>query len=189
MKRIVLASGNRGKIAEFRKMLYPLSVVTPKELGIVFDAEETGATFYDNALIKARALYDLCGEPTIADDSGLCVDCLGGAPGVFSARYSGGGDKDNIDKLLKALDGKPDRRAHFSCCIVYFDGKNIIDATGETFGTIADREIGGGGFGYDPVFISDDLHKSFGEASEDEKNSVSHRARALMILRDKLGLK
>lgn len=183
----MLASGNVGKIAEFRKIL-GCTVLTPKELGVDFDAEETGATFYDNALIKARALYELCGKPTVADDSGLCVDALGGAPGVFSARYSGQGDKANNKKLLQALDGKSDRRAHFTCCIVYYDGKNIIEATGNTYGRIAFEESGAGGFGYDPLFISDDLGKTFGEASEEEKNGVSHRARALAELKNKLGV-
>ncbi|MCH5162827.1 MAG: RdgB/HAM1 family non-canonical purine NTP pyrophosphatase [Clostridiales bacterium] len=188
MKEIVLASGNAGKIAEFREMLKGYTVLTPKELGIEFDVEETGETFYDNALIKARALFELCGKPTVADDSGLCVDALGGAPGVFSARYSGAGDDANNKKLLAALDGKQDRRAHFTCCIVHFDGKNIIEAVGNTYGKIAFEKAGDGGFGYDPLFISDDLGKTFGQASEEEKNAVSHRARALAELRRKLNI-
>ena len=106
MKEIVLASGNKGKIAEFNAMLAPVSVISPKDLGLDFDVEETGKTFFENALIKARALYELCGKPTIADDSGLCVDALDGAPGVYSARYSGGSDADNVAKLLKTLDRK-----------------------------------------------------------------------------------
>lgn len=180
MKKFILASGNKGKLAEFRAMLG--DVISPKDLGINLDVEETSDTFYDNALIKARALYELTKLPALADDSGLCVDALGGAPGVFSARYSGGDDKDNNNKLLDALKGATDRSAHFECCIVYFDGKDIISATGRTYGVIADSLRGGGGFGYDPLFISDDLGKTFGEASEDEKNRVSHRARALSAL-------
>lgn len=187
MKTIVLASGNKGKVAEFRKMLAPLTVVTPKELNIEFDVEETGKTFFDNALIKAKALYELCGLPTIADDSGLCVDALDGAPGVFSARYSGGGDAENISKLLKAIDGVENRAAHFSCCIVYYDGEKTVCAEGKTFGTIALAPDGDGGFGYDPIFISDDLGKSFGRATDVEKNTVSHRYRALVELKTKLG--
>ena len=182
MKEIVLASNNVGKQAEFRAILKDYNIVLPKDLGIKLDVEETGNTFYDNALIKARALYDLCGKPSIADDSGLCVDALGGAPGVFSARYSGGGDADNIVKLLDELKGKTNRAAHFECCIVYYDGTNIISATGKAYGSITDKIIGNGGFGYDPVFLSDDLNKTFGQATEKEKNAVSHRARALDAL-------
>ncbi|MDE7463691.1 MAG: RdgB/HAM1 family non-canonical purine NTP pyrophosphatase [Clostridiales bacterium] len=188
MKELVLASGNAGKIAEFREMLKGYTVLTPKELGIEFDVEETGETFYENALIKARALYELCGRPTVADDSGLCVDALDGAPGVYSARYSGAGDKANNRKLLSELEGKPNRKAHFTCCIVYYDGKTAIEATGNTYGSIAFSEDGDGGFGYDPLFVSDDLGKTFGRATEEEKNAVSHRSRALEALKNKLGI-
>lgn len=188
MKTIVLASGNKGKVAEYREMLAPYKVVTPKDLKIEFDVEETGETFFDNALIKAKALYELCGLPTIADDSGLCVDALGGAPGVYSARYSGGDDSANIEKLLAELKGEKNRAAHFMCCIVYYDGREAIGAEGKTFGKISLSTDGDNGFGYDPIFISDDLGKSFGRATEAEKNSVSHRYRALLELRRKLGI-
>ncbi len=183
--KIVLASNNKGKIKEFRAML-GADVISPSELGIDFDAEETGETFYDNALIKAKALYDLCGMPVAADDSGLCVDGLDGAPGVYSARYSGGGDKENIKKLLRELDGVKDRSAHFTCCIVYYDGKNTVSATGNTYGHISLAPDGEGGFGYDPVFISDELGMSFGRASEEQKNRVSHRAKAIAALAENL---
>lgn len=186
MKEIVLASGNAGKLAEFRAMLKDYRVMSPKDLNIALDVEENGNTFYDNALIKARALFELCGKPAMADDSGLCVDALDGAPGVFSARYSGGSDSDNIDKLLHELRGIQDRSAHFECCIVYYDGKDIISATGKAYGRIIESRAGENGFGYDPVFFSDDLHKTFGEASEEEKNKVSHRARALQAFLDSL---
>ncbi len=186
MKRIVLASGNAGKLAEFRAMLKGYEVLSPKDLNIEFDVEETGSTFYENAVIKAKALYELCGLPTLADDSGLCVDALNGAPGVFSARYSGGSDADNNAKLLRELSGKTDRSAHFACCIVYYDGERTVEATGATYGRITEKADGVGGFGYDPVFFSDDLGKTFGAATEAEKNSVSHRARALVALDAKL---
>lgn len=186
MKEIVLASGNAGKLKEFRAMLADFRVLSPKDLNISVDVEETGATFYDNALIKAKALYELCGLPTLADDSGLCVDALDGAPGVMSARYSGGGDAENNKKLLADLNGKKNRAAHFACCIVYYDGSNIIASEGKTFGHIENELFGNGGFGYDPLFFSDDLNKTFGEASAEEKNSVSHRARALAELVNKL---
>ena len=188
MKKIVLATGNKGKLKEFRQMLTDYEVVCPRDLGLDFDVEETGSTFYENALIKARALYELCGLPAAADDSGLCVDALGGAPGVYSARYSGGGDKENNAKLLRELNGAATRTAHFESCIVYYDGKNIVFGEGRTYGKIALSEDGDGGFGYDPLFISDDLGKTFGRASEDEKNGVSHRARALAQLKSKLGM-
>lgn len=186
MRKIVLATGNKGKLEEFREMLPSFDVVSPKELGVDFDVAETGANFYENALIKARALYDICKMPTLADDSGLCVDALGGAPGVLSARYSGGTDADNINKLLSELDGVSDRTAHFTCCIVYYDERNVVEATGETYGRIALSPDGCGGFGYDPIFISDDLGKTFAAAAADEKNAVSHRARALAALKDRL---
>lgn len=186
MKQIVLASNNTGKLAEFRAILSGCDILSPKDLGIHSDVEETGETFYDNALLKAKALYDLTGLPAIADDSGLCVDALGGAPGVLSARYSGGGDKENKRKLLDALKDENNRAAHFSCCIVYYDGSEIISATGETYGVITREEIGSGGFGYDPVFLSDELGKTFGVATEVEKNSVSHRARAIAAIIKKL---
>lgn len=186
MKKIVLASGNIGKLNEFRAMLNNFEVLSPKQLNVEFDVDETGETFYENALIKARALYELCKLPTIADDSGLCVAALNGAPGVYSARYSGGTDKDNNAKLLRELHGQKDRSAYFESCIVYFDGEKTIAATGRTYGQIAQAESGAGGFGYDPLFISDDLGKTFGEASEAEKNAVSHRSRALAELVAKL---
>lgn len=186
MKEIVLASNNVGKQAEFRAILKEYNIVLPKDLGIKLDVEETGDTFYDNALIKARALFELTGKPSLADDSGLCVDALGGAPGVFSARYSGGSDADNIDKLLQELSGVKNRNAHFECCIVYYDGKDTISATGKAYGRIAEAKDGDGGFGYDPIFFSDDLQKTFGRASEQEKNKVSHRARALQAFLDNL---
>ena len=186
MKEIVVASHNVGKLAEFRAMLSDYTVLSPKDLNITADVEETGDTFYDNALIKARALFEISGRPSIADDSGLCVDALNGAPGVFSARYSGGGDAENINKLLSELKGVKNRTAHFECCIVFYDGKDIISATGKAYGYITFERMGDGGFGYDPVFFSDDLGKTFGQASEHEKNTVSHRARALQALKDSL---
>lgn len=167
-------------------MLLDRKVVTPKELGLEFDVEETGDTFFDNALLKAKALYELCGLPAMADDSGLCVDALGGGPGVYSARYSGGGDSENIDKLLATLGDRADRAAKFVCCIVYYDGKNTVCAEGETVGHITMARDGEGGFGYDPVFFSYDLNKTFGVAAESEKNAVSHRARALRAMVEKL---
>ena len=187
-KTLVLASGNKGKIAEIGEMLPEFSVIGYKDAGLDFEIEETGATFYENALIKAKAVSEALGLPALADDSGLCVNALGGAPGIFSARFAGdGNDEHNIVKLLKELDGVKDRSAKFVCSLVlyYPDGK-IISAEGETNGEILFERAGENGFGYDPIFYSADLKKSLGEASSKEKNSVSHRSRALKNLKEKL---
>ena len=187
-KTLVLASGNKGKIAEIGEMLPEFSVIGYKDAGLDFEIEETGATFYENALIKAKAVSEALELPALADDSGICVNALGGAPGIFSARFAGdGNDEHNIDKLLKELDGVKDRSAKFVCSLVlyYPDGK-IISAEGETNGKILFERAGKNGFGYDPIFYSADLKKSLGEASSKEKNSVSHRSRALKNLKEKL---
>ena len=187
-KTLVLASGNKGKIAEIGEMLPEFSVIGYKDAGLDFEIEETGATFYENALIKAKAVSEALGLPALADDSGLCVNALSGAPGIFSARFAGdGNDEHNIDKLLKELDGVKDRSAKFVCSLVlyYPDGKTI-SAEGETNGEILFERAGKNGFGYDPIFYSADLKKSLGEASSKEKNSVSHRSRALKNLKEKL---
>lgn len=187
-KVIVAASGNAGKIREISEILNDYRVISCKELGFTDDIEETGKTFYDNALIKAETVAKALNMPALADDSGLCVTALSGAPGVYSARYSGTGtDEGNIDKLLKETENVSDRSAKFvSAVVVYYPDGKIVSAQGETFGEILRARSGNGGFGYDPVFYSYDLKKSFGEASAEEKNSVSHRARALAELRKKL---
>ncbi len=187
-KVIVAASGNAGKIREISEILNDYRVISCKELGFTDDIEETGKTFYDNALIKAETVAKALNMPALADDSGLCVTALSGAPGVYSARYSGTGtDEGNIDKLLKETENVSDRSAKFvSAVVVYYPDGKIVSAQGETFGEILRARRGNGGFGYDPVFYSYDLKKSFGEASAEEKNSVSHRARALAELRKKL---
>ena len=187
-KTLVLASGNKGKIAEIGEMLPEFSVIGYKDAGLDFEIEETGATFYENALIKAKAVSEALGLPALADDSGLCVNALSGAPGIFSARFAGdGNDEHNIDKLLKELDGVKDRSAKFVCSLVlYYPDGQIISAEGETNGEILFERAGQNGFGYDPIFYSADLKKSLGEASSKEKNSVSHRSRALKNLKEKL---
>lgn len=187
-KVIVAASGNAGKIREISEILNDYRVISCKELGFTDDIEETGKTFYDNALIKAETVAKALNMPALADDSGLCVTALSGAPGVYSARYSGTGtDEGNVDKLLKETENVSDRSAKFvSAVVVYYPDGKIVSAQGETFGEILRARRGNGGFGYDPVFYSYDLKKSFGEASAEEKDSVSHRARALAELRKKL---
>ena len=150
--------------------------------------DETGSTFKENALLKARAVYEMTGKPTLGDDSGLAVDALGGAPGIYSARYAGphGDWKANNAKLLDALKDTKDRRAHFVCAVAFICDKYEFVVEGRTEGEILYELTGDQGFGYDPVFYSYDLKKSFGLASADEKNVVSHRARALQNLKQVL---
>ena len=180
MDRIVVASANAGKIREIASLLKGVKVLGYKDLGLDFDVEETGNTFFENALIKARAVYNKTGIPVLSDDSGLEVFALNGAPGIYSARYSAEHTDDaNIKKLLEELRDKDNREARFSCCMVYYDGKRIITETGTTEGEILKEKQGNGGFGYDPVFYSYDLKKCFGVSTPEEKNSVSHRSRAL----------
>ncbi len=184
---IVVASGNRHKIEEIKAIFKGVKLVSMSEAGFTDEIEENGKTFKENAYIKAKAVYDAVKLPVLADDSGLCVDALDGAPGVYSARFSGGTSADNRALLLQRLEGIPNRRARFTCAVCYIseDGKAIF-GEGCTEGRILFEEIGEKGFGYDSLFYSADLEKSFGEATEAEKNSVSHRYRALCDLRGKL---
>lgn len=183
----MVASGNRGKIEEFKEIVPGVTFVSMREAGYEGEPEETGATFKENAYIKAKAVYDALKRPVIADDSGLCVDALGGAPGIYSARFSGGDFADNRALLLKRMEGIPARSARFVCAVCYIDAHGEpLFGEGYTEGKILFEEIGSKGFGYDSLFFSTDLHKSFGEASEDEKNAVSHRYRALRDLFSKL---
>lgn len=187
--RMVVASGNAHKLQEIAAIFTEYEVCAQKQAGFCEDVEETGKTFAENALIKARAACNALGCITLADDSGLCVDALGGAPGVYSARYSGahGNDKANRETLLKNMQGETNRKAHFTTALalVYPDGGEIV-VEGKTYGEILHEERGNGGFGYDSLFFSEDLKKSFGEATAEEKNGVSHRFRALQALREKL---
>lgn len=184
-QKLVVATGNAHKLREIAEIFTEYEVVSQKQMGFDEDVEETGTTFAENALIKARAAAKALGCIALADDSGLCVDALGGAPGIYSARYSGehGDDKKNRDLLLKNMQGIADRKAHFTSAValVYPDGKELV-AEGKTYGTILQEEIGDGGFGYDCIFESEDLNKSFGLATAEEKNTVSHRFRALQAL-------
>lgn len=185
--KVIAATGNAHKLKEFREIFPEWEIVSEKQAGFSGDVEETGTTFEENALIKARAVCKATGFAALADDSGICVDALGGAPGVYSARYSGGDDADNRALLLKNLQDVKDRRAHFTSAIalVFPDGREVT-ALGQTDGEILFEERGTGGFGYDGLFYSYDLKKSFGEATDEEKNSVSHRGRALAALEAKI---
>lgn len=190
--KILIATHNKHKLTEMERILAPMGyeVVTDREIGIsLTDVEETGTTFIENARIKAESGCKESGLICIADDSGLCVDALGGAPGVYSARYSGihGDDEANIVKLLNELKDVPHekRTAHFQCsiCISFPDGSEIT-AEGKCEGKIGYEKRGENGFGYDPVFMVGD--KSFAELSSDEKDAISHRGNALKLLREKL---
>ena len=181
--KFVLASHNRGKLAEMQKILGDLGVevVLQSDLGLELEPEETGATFAENALIKARAVMEASGLPAIADDSGLCVDWLNGAPGVYSARYGGlDDDKARYTLLLQNMRGATDRAAHFHTSVVccFPDGK-VLQADGDCHGTIAFAPRGEGGFGYDPIFNVPSLRKTFAQLTAEEKNAISHRGNAL----------
>ena len=179
----ILASNNAKKIAELTPILarFGITIRPQRDYGID-EIAETGLTFVENALIKARHAAKQSGLPAIADDSGLCVPALGGAPGIYSARYSGEGDDGNNRKLLAALENVADRRAYYVCLIVYLrhaDDPLPIIAQGLWHGTIALDARGNGGFGYDPIFIPASDTRTAAEYTADEKNAFSHRARAL----------
>ena len=192
-EKIVLASGNPGKVREIRRILaeFGVEIVPQTDLG-VGDAEETGSSFVENALIKAKHASLLTGLPAIADDSGLVVDALDGRPGVYSARYSGAAatDDSNIDKLLSELRGVPDdeRTAAFHCCAVYVstDGSTSLVAEGRWHGMILTQRRGTGGFGYDPVFFDPECGRSAAELGPELKNARSHRGKALAALAEML---
>lgn len=191
MQTIVVASGNKAKLREIAKIFQGYGIVSMQDAGFAGDIEETGATFEENALIKARAVSRALHCTALADDSGLCVDALGGAPGVYSARFCGrhGDDAANNALLLEKLKDVPEnlRTAWFESCVAlcFADGRELT-CTGRTYGRILFAPEGDGGFGYDPLFYSDDLRKSFGLAAAQEKNAVSHRGRALAGLAGKL---
>ena len=191
MKEIVLATNNIHKIKEFNEILNNVKILTLNEIGYLDEIEETGETFLDNAVIKASTISKYLKDKglnydVLADDSGLCCLGIDLAPGVYSARYAGCHvtPKDNRIKLIKELKDK-DKSAYFICTIVLYH----IDGTyeykeGKTYGKIIDEEKGDTSFGYDCIFMSDDLGKTFGQATSDEKNSVSHRFKALNQIKD-----
>ena len=192
MHKLVIASNNPGKLRELQLTLasLPIEILTQVQLGID-EAEEPHCTFIENALAKARHVSRISGLPALADDSGLCVAALGGAPGVQSARYAGEpkSDSRNNEKLLQAMEGVVDRRAHYYCVLVlvrHADDPQPLIAEGEWHGEIAQRMRGEGGFGYDPLFWLPQLNKMSAELSRDEKAQISHRAQALHILLQRL---
>ncbi|MQL50142.1 XTP/dITP diphosphatase [Photorhabdus khanii] len=194
MQKVVLATGNPGKVRELAQLLadFGLDIVAQTELG-VDSAEETGLTFIENAILKARHAAQITGLPAIADDSGLSVDILGGAPGIYSARYAGESatDQQNLAKLLDTMKDIPDdqRQAQFNCILVYI--RHAEDPTPLVFhgrwpGIIAHEPAGNGGFGYDPIFYVPELGCTAAELSGEQKNAVSHRGQALKMMLDTL---
>ena len=190
--KLILATGNKGKVREFRAILEPLGyeIVSQGELGLDLDVEETGETFEENAFLKANAVLQATGHAAVADDSGLCVEALNGAPGVHSARYGGGKawtDQQKYEYLLSQLEDVTDRRAKFVSCIecLFPDGRRI-SVRGECPGRILDAPAGAAGFGYDPIFAPEGYDESFGQLGPEVKNTLSHRARALAALGERL---
>ncbi len=189
--KFVLASRNSHKLAELRRILDGLGVeaVLESDLGVDVEVEETGETFEENSLLKARAVMEATGLPAIADDSGLCVNALAGGPGVYSARYGGEGltDPQRCQLVLQGLKGQIDRGAKFvSVVTACFPGGDVLSARGECPGTIAYAPQGENGFGYDPIFFVPGLRKTFAQMAPEEKNAISHRGRALEKFRTEL---
>ena len=191
LDEVILVSRNAGKIKEFKILLRGLveKICTLCELGSVSKIIEDGITYSENALKKARQMSILTNQVCLADDSGLEVEALKGKPGILSSRFAGDGssDEENIAKLLSQLVDKPDRKARFVCslALVFPDGREVI-AEGKCEGIILHKPRGTGGFGYDPVFFLSDLNKTMAELSLDEKNQISHRARAVRELKSLL---
>lgn len=196
LSKIIIASNNRHKVDEIKNILkdYDIEILSLKDAGIELEIEENGETFEENAYLKAKAVVDLTGIAAIGDDSGLEVEALDGAPGIYSARFAGqqGDYKKNNEKLLHLMKDVPlgKRGARFVTVIALItpEGDKIF-ARGEIKGIIGFEEIGSNGFGYDPLFIVPELNKTFAQLSSEEKNKISHRARALQDLKEKLQLK
>lgn len=192
--KVVLASKNPHKLVEIRKITekFGMELVLESELGVDIEVEETGTTFEENSLLKAEAVMKATGLPALADDSGICVDALGGEPGIYSARYGFDPTLDDFGRLrllLKNTEAVPDgkRQAQFVCVISFVtpEGK-VIQARGEVHGELLRAPAGTGGFGYDPIFYYPPFGKSLAQVRPEEKNSVSHRANALKVLYEKL---
>lgn len=188
---LLVATTNKGKVREIADILSDLgiTIITPQQIGLRLEVKEDGATFAENASIKARAWSKAAGMPALADDSGLCVDVLDGRPGVLSARFAGkdASDEDNIALLLKSLEGKENRTARFVCAAALATGTGeVILAEGEYEGVITHEPEGDQGFGYDPVFFDPSSGKTLARMTPEEKNARSHRRKALEALKERL---
>lgn len=190
MSRLVIATNNLGKVREIKAILggFYDEIISLKEAGIILEVIEDGTTFEENAVKKALEAYDITGCDTLADDSGICVEALDGRPGVYSARYSGekATDLDNNNKLLWELKGEKNRKAKYVCVMALVSGGEVITASGESFGTITNAPDGDGGFGYDPLFFSEEFGQTYACLPAAIKNSISHRYKALTALKEKL---
>lgn len=190
--KLIIASNNKHKIYEIKKILGGRfdQILSLSEAGIDHETVEDGTTFMENALKKAREIAEISGHPALADDSGLCAHALDGAPGVYSARFSGGhgNDIDNNNLLLELLKDKEDKTAHYTAAIalVYPDGTTVT-AEGYMYGSITEDWRGDRGFGYDPIFVPDGDTRTVAELTDEEKNAISHRGNALVALLNKLG--
>lgn len=200
-EKIYLASGNQHKKREIQELLGDYEIVTPKDEGIVFDPEETGTTFAENSLIKAKALWEIVKKPVIADDSGICVDCLGGEPGIYSSRFAGpdfihgksDGTKisqDEQNRFLISMSNEKEEgrhKCHYTCSLVMLYNPDRYDLIQETFEgeliTDIKDQCGTGGFGYDPIVYLPEMGKMIAELTDDEKNLISHRGKAMAKLK------
>lgn len=189
--KLIIASNNAHKIYEIKKILSGKfdEIISLREAGISHETVEDGTTFMENAMKKAREIAELSGDCALADDSGICVDALDGAPGIYSARFSGehGNDEENNRLLLEKIQHAPDRSAHYTCAmaLVYPCGKSVT-AEGYMYGEITNCPRGDRGFGYDPLFVPTGESRTVAEMTDEEKNAISHRANALNLLLEKL---
>ncbi|MBQ8371619.1 MAG: RdgB/HAM1 family non-canonical purine NTP pyrophosphatase [Clostridia bacterium] len=187
--KLIIASNNAHKIYEIEKMLDGRfeAILSLREAGITHETVEDGKTFMENALKKAREIAEISGSAALADDSGICAHALDGAPGIYSARFSGGSDDDNNRLLLRMLADKEDKGAHYTCAmaLVFPDGREVC-AEGYMYGSLTEEWRGDRGFGYDPIFVPDGESRTVAEMTDEEKNRISHRGAALSALLAKL---
>lgn len=195
--KIVFASGNAHKTREVKELLqeslqFDFELLSLKDVGFEGDIVEDGSTFEENSMIKAETVYEFCRLPVIADDSGICVDALGGAPGIHSARYAAvfadknSPDDTNTALLLRNMEGKTDRSARFVCAVSFVSDTLSFTVKKACEGTIINEKRGDGGFGYDPVFFVEEFGKTLSEVTEEQKNSISHRGKAIRAAAEKL---
>ncbi len=192
MRKLVVASKNIGKLREIQEILreLPFEIISMQEAGYDFEIEEKGNTFQENAMLKAQALFQHVNTMVLADDSGLEIDYLGGAPGIYTARFAGenASQEEKNSKIINLLSGieKPDRTARFVCAIAFVSKEKCFTVNGSVDGIISEKPEGSSGFGYDPIFYLPEYGKTMAQLQEDIKNKISHRARALYKMRQEL---